>query len=51
MKLVGHKAESVYPRYAMVAERDSAEGVAKLAMLREGTKAGGRSPDWRKWGK
>ena len=33
MKLTGHKTESVYRRYAIVCERDLAEGVAKLAKL------------------
>ena len=35
MKLVGHKTEAVYRRYAIVAERDLAEGVARLAALHE----------------
>src|SRR6185437_9576412 len=34
MKLTGHKTEAVYRRYAIVSERDLAEGVAKLAKLR-----------------
>ena len=33
MKLTGHKTESVYRRYAIVAEADLREGVAKLARL------------------
>ena len=33
MKLTGHKTESVYRRYALVAETDQREGVAKLALL------------------
>lgn len=33
MKLTGHKTESVYRRYAIVSERDLAEGVQKLAAL------------------
>lgn len=35
MKLSGHKTESVYRRYAIVAEGDLAEGVKKLAALRQ----------------
>lgn len=34
MKLVGHKTESIYRRYAIVSQRDLAEGVARLALLR-----------------
>jgi len=36
MKLTGHKTESVYNRYAIVAEQDLREGVAKLARLNPG---------------
>jgi integrase len=35
MELVGHQTESVYRRYAIVAERDLSEGTAKLAALDE----------------
>ncbi len=35
MKLVGHKTESIYRPDAIVAQRDLAEGVAKLAALRQ----------------
>ena len=31
MKITGHKTESIYKRYAIVSERDVAEGLAKLA--------------------
>ena len=31
MQLTGHKTESVYRRYAIVAEQDLREGVEKLA--------------------
>jgi len=35
MKLTGHKTESIYRRYAIVAEQDLKDGVAKLAALHE----------------
>lgn len=33
MRLVGHRTEAMYRRYAIVSQRDQAEGVAKLAAL------------------
>ena len=33
MKLVGHKTESIYRRYAIATEKDLEEGVEKLARL------------------
>ena len=33
MQLTGHKTEAIYRRYAIVAEADLREGVAKLAAL------------------
>ena len=41
MKLVGHKTESVYQRYAIVAEQDLTEGVEKLAHYAQN---GGNAP-------
>ncbi len=35
MKLVGHETEAMYQRYAIVAEQDLMEGVAKLAQFTE----------------
>jgi len=35
MKLTGHKTESIYRRYAIVAEQDLKDGVAKLAALHQ----------------
>jgi integrase len=43
MKLVGHKTEAIYRRYAIVSQRDLAEGVAKLAALRSSSVMGVRS--------
>ena len=39
MKLTGHKTEAVHRRYAIVAEQDLEEGVAKLSALRGGAPA------------
>jgi hypothetical protein len=41
MKLTGHKTESVYRRYAIVAGADLVEGVKKLAALHTRESAGG----------
>ena len=46
MKLVGHRTESMYRRYAIVNEADLSEGVAKLATLNSGT-IGAQSPNFR----
>ena len=35
MKLTGYKTESIYRRYAIVAEQDLKDGVAKLAMFHQ----------------
>ncbi len=35
MKLVGHKTEAIYQRYAITNEQDLREGVSKLARLHE----------------
>lgn len=35
MKITGHKTESVYRRYSIVSESDLADGLTKLARLRE----------------
>jgi hypothetical protein len=39
MKLTGHKTESVYRRYAIVAEADLVEAVGKLAGHRRASEA------------
>ena len=36
MKVTGHKTESAYRRYAIVATSDLEEGLAKLAKLYQG---------------
>jgi hypothetical protein len=38
MKLTGHETESVYRRYAIVAEAALAEGVLKLAAFMSGSR-------------
>ena len=40
MKLVGHKTEAIYRRYAIVCEADLSEGVKKLAALSTGNSDG-----------
>ena len=35
MKLTGHTTESIYRRYAIVAEQDLKDGMAKLAVLHQ----------------
>ncbi len=40
MKLVGHKTEAIYRRYAIVCEADLSEGVKKLAALSTGNSEG-----------
>jgi hypothetical protein len=44
MKLVGHKTESIYRRYAIVARQDLVDGITRLAEYRVGIDktAGGR---------
>ena len=42
MKLTGHKTEAVYRRYAIAAEADLREGVAKLAAFQDGRREGGK---------
>ena len=36
MKLVGHKTESIYRRYAIVARQDLVDGLKRLAEYRSG---------------
>jgi integrase len=45
MKLVGHKTENIYLRYAIVAKQDLADGVKRLAEYRATIKQEGREPD------
>jgi hypothetical protein len=40
MKMVGHKTEAVYRRYAIVSESDLHEAARKLAALPAGTFSG-----------
>jgi hypothetical protein len=40
MKMVGHKTESIYRRYAIVNETDLAEAAQKLAALEQGARNG-----------
>ena len=42
MRLVGHKTESIYRRYAIVSARDLSDGVARLAQLLGDEGLGGR---------
>ena len=42
MKLVGHKTEAIYQRYAIVCEADLSDGVKKLAALSTGHSDGQR---------
>ena len=35
MKISGHKTESIYRRYAIVAERDIADGLRKIAAFQK----------------
>ncbi len=39
MQITGHKTESVYRRYAIVNERDVAEGLERLAVYLGGNSA------------
>jgi hypothetical protein len=40
MKLIGHKTESIYRRYAIVAEADLREAGAKLSALADSVQKG-----------
>ncbi len=54
MKISGHKTESIYRRYAIVAERDIADGLRKVAAFQkrvaraatEGQMRDSRVPSW-----
>ncbi len=54
MKISGHKTESIYRRYAIVAERDIADGLRKVAAFQkrmaraasEGQVGDSRVPSW-----
>jgi integrase len=41
MKMVGHRTESIYRRYAIVSEGDLREAAQKLAAIDRGTRNGG----------
>lgn len=44
MKLTGHKTESIYRRYAIVAEADLREAGAKLSALTDSVQKGQATP-------
>ena len=50
MELVGHKTQSVYDRYAIVAEQDLRDGVKRVAVLKEASGGSGYVLPMRKGG-